>query len=123
MCTDAKIGNIQMTSKGKWSYCEVAWTMKQCSKYDGTTATPKTTSSGGGGTKKSGGGAPKESFWDKVKGTVTSAMSSVDKVKNLVQGVVGTINTAKAASAKAYTNLAVKKPNGPAGVTRLMTTK
>ena len=57
MATDAKITNLRLTRKGKWSYAEVEFTLKQCSKYNGsipatTTTTTTTTSGGGGGTTK-----------------------------------------------------------------------
>ena len=118
MCTDAKISNVQMTSKGKWSYCEVAWTLKQCSKYDGTTGS--SSSSGGGGKRSSGGGKKSGTgFWDKVKGTVQGVITGV---KSVVSGVLGTINAAKKASASAYSNLTTKKTGtGGGGTNRLMT--
>ena len=60
MATDAKITNLRLTRKGKWSYAEVEFTLKQCSKYDGTPGTSSSSSSssssGGGG----GGGTTKE---------------------------------------------------------------
>ena len=33
MATEAKISNIRMNGSGVWTYCEVTWTLKQCSKY------------------------------------------------------------------------------------------
>ncbi|MBQ8708524.1 MAG: hypothetical protein IJ523_10595 [Succinivibrionaceae bacterium] len=40
MLTNASISNIQLAPNGTWTHCEVSLTLKQCSKYDGTT-TPK----------------------------------------------------------------------------------
>lgn len=46
MATSAKISNIFMTGKGKWISCEVAFTLKQCSKYQYETTSTQTTGSG-----------------------------------------------------------------------------
>lgn len=52
MATDAKINDIHMTPKGVWSECEVQWTLKQCSKYDGSTGSSKTKKNTSSSTKK-----------------------------------------------------------------------
>ena len=107
MCVDAKIGNIQMTPAGKWSYCEVTWTLKQCSKYDGTTGSSSSSSGGSGGsTKKTTTTSTSSSILTKVKTAVTNVVTNV---KNAVTGVINTISAAKAASEKAKANLTTKK--------------
>lgn len=95
MCVEAKIGNIQMTPTGKWSYCEVNWTLKQCSKYDGTTGSSN--SSGGSSTKKT------------VTTTTSSISTKAAEVTAAVGLAIGTISLAKAASEKAKINLTNKK--------------
>lgn len=35
MSTEAKISSISPMESGEWSYCEVTWTLKQCSQYNG----------------------------------------------------------------------------------------
>lgn len=104
MCVDAKIGNIQMTPTGKWSYCEVNWTLKQCSKYDGTTGS--SSGGSGGSTKKKTTTSTSSGILEKVKTAVTNAVTNV---KNAVTGVINTISAAKAASEKAKANLTTKK--------------
>ena len=106
MCVDAKIGNIQMTPTGKWSYCEVNWTLKQCSKYNGTTGSSSKSSGDGGSTKKTTTTSTDSSILTKVKTAVTNAATNV---KNAVSGVINTISAAKAASEKAKANLTTKK--------------
>lgn len=110
MATDAKVNNIQMTGSGKWSYCEVALTLKQCSKFDGGTS-----GSSGGSSKTSGSSTKKTSTTKKttlgdVVGKVVSTVKTVaSKVKSAVTSVVSTISAAKKASSAAKTNLTTKK--------------
>lgn len=40
MMTDAEAQNVILTGDGTWVSCEVNMTLKQCSKYDGTTSSP-----------------------------------------------------------------------------------
>ena len=109
MCVDAKIGNIQMTPTGKWSYCEVNWTLKQCSKYDGTTGSSRGGSRGSTkkpSTKKPTTTSTGSGILTKVG---TAVANAVTNVKNAVTGVINTISAAKAASEKAKANLTTKK--------------
>ncbi|MBR3740105.1 MAG: hypothetical protein IKN04_06525 [Clostridia bacterium] len=113
MATDAKVNNIQMTSSGKWSYCEVALTLKQCSKFDGGSSG----GGGGGGGKKSNSGKKtttqtKKTTLGEIVGKVVNGVKTVvSKVKNAITGVVNTISAAKKASNAAKTNLTTKKTN------------
>lgn len=57
MLVTAKISDIELMPGGKWLRCEVAMTLKQASKYDGSTTSSavestEETGSGDGGTKK-----------------------------------------------------------------------
>lgn len=115
MATDAKVNNIQMTGSGKWSYCEVALTLKQCSKFDGGTS-----GSSGGSSNTSGSSTKKRSTTSTTKkttlgdaiGKVVSTVKTVaSKVKSAVTSVVSTISAAKKASSAAKTNLTTKKTN------------
>ena len=105
--------NIQMTSSGKWSYCEVALTLKQCSKFDGGSSG----GGGGGGGKKSNSGKKtttqtKKTTLGEIVGKVVNGVKTVvSKVKNAITGVVNTISAAKKASNAAKTNLTTKKTN------------
>ena len=49
MLTEASVKEIEMTNKGDWIMCDVQLTLKQCTKWDGTTG-------GGGGSSGDGGG-------------------------------------------------------------------
>ena len=49
MMTDAEAQNVMLTGDGRWTSCEVNMTLKQCSKYDGSTSTPSKPKTGGGG--------------------------------------------------------------------------
>ena len=112
MATDAKVNNIQMTGSGKWSYCEVALTLKQCSKFDGGTS-----GSSGGSSKTSGSSTKKTSTTKKttlgdVVGKVVSTVKTVaSKVKSAVTSVVSTISAAKKGSSAGKTNLRTKGTN------------
>ena len=118
MATDAKVNNIQMTSSGKWSYCEVALTLKQCSKFAGGSSGGGKSGGGkksGGSGKKSGTSTKKTTLGDTLKkvakGVVDGVKSVVSKVKGAISGVVNTISAAKKASNAAKTNLTTKKTN------------
>ena len=73
MMVTAKISNIELMPGGKWMRCEVAMTLKQCTKYDGTTtsASNGTSVSSGGGGSSSGSSSSKVS----TKTTPTSTTS------------------------------------------------
>ena len=84
MATDAKITNLCLTRKGEWSYAEVEFTLKQASKYDGSTGSSgggggSTSSSGGGG---GGGGGYKYSVTVYYSGS-SGAVSSVTGYSNV----------------------------------------
>lgn len=118
MATDAKVNNIQMTGSGKWSYCEVTLTLKQCSKFDGSTggsSSKKKSSSSGSKSKSTSTSSKKTTLGDTLKkvakGVVDGVKSVVSKVKTAVSGVVSTISAAKKASNAAKTNLTTKKTN------------
>lgn len=113
MCTDAKINNIQLTGKGTWSACEVQWTLKQCSKFDGTTSSSTTSSSS---TTKTPSSSKKTTTTSTkttlagVAGAVAGAVKgAVSTVKSVVSSVVSTVSAAKKASTAAKTNLTTKK--------------
>ena len=74
MMTGASIGNLQISTKGVWTYCEVSLTFQQCSKYDGSTSGSSSTPSnygGGGGGSDSG---------QKTKKKSTKTKSTKDKI-------------------------------------------
>lgn len=49
IATDAQIKNVRTNRAGTWVSCEVDFTLKQCSKFDGSTTSAAAASSGGGG--------------------------------------------------------------------------
>lgn len=51
MLTEAKAGGIDISPGGKWMHSEVKMTMKQCTKYDGTTITGTGSGKSEGGTQ------------------------------------------------------------------------
>ena len=118
MATDAKVNNIQMTGSGKWSYCEVTLTLKQCSKFAGGSSGGGKSGGGkknGGSGKKTGTSTKKTTLGDTIKkvakGIADGVKSVVSKVKGAISGVVNTISAAKKASNAAKTNLTTKKTN------------
>lgn len=54
MLTEASVKEIEMTNKGDWIMCDVQLTLKQCTKWDGTTG--GSGSSGSGGSSGGNGG-------------------------------------------------------------------
>lgn len=83
MATDAKISNLQITSKGVWSYCEVAFTLKQASKFDGSSASSSSSSSSGSTSSGGGGGGGTRSYKVQIPG-----MSVVTVKASSVQGAI-----------------------------------
>ena len=107
MCTDAKINNIQMTAEGKWKRCEVAWTLKQCSKYAG-----EASSSGGSGSgaKKSAGASTSKTTLGSLIGAVKGAVTGVQTaVKSVISAATSTLSAAKQASNAAKAALTTRK--------------
>lgn len=110
MATDATVSKIQMSGTGKWSYCEVAMTLKQCSKYDGISSSTGGGSGGNGASKTSATGTAKKETLNKKykKEPLVTAMSTSKAIKIGVIQAVNTTNAAKQAS-KAATSAAPKK--------------
>ena len=77
MATDAKIGSIQLSGNGVWKYCEVSWTLKQCSKYSGGSGSSSSGSSGKKSVKKS------------TASTTTSAKKSTSTTKKTSVAATG----------------------------------
>lgn len=110
MATEAKISNIRMTGSGVWTYCEVTWTLKQCSKYSGSSS-----SSGGGGTSKAA------TTVTKVKQAVetvakkalevakTTATTVLQNAQTAVKKAFNTTSSAKTQSAKILADANTKK--------------
>ena len=81
MLTEASVKEIKMTNAADWICCDVQLTLKQCSKWDGTTASSGGGSSGGGGggssSSSSGGGTSTYKVQIPGMGVVTVKASSV----------------------------------------------
>lgn len=69
MMTDANAKNVELTGDGRWVCCEVEMTLKQCSKYDGTT-----TSSKPQGSNKSGYKYSVTVYWSGSSGAIQSVV-------------------------------------------------
>lgn len=96
MATEAKTQSIRLSPTGKMNYCEIAWTLKQCSKYGGSSSSSSSGSGSGGGKKQ----IPKNVV-DKVKQTATTVMTTVaGAIVSWVTGATNTTNAAKTQSAK-----------------------
>ena len=80
MLTEAQVKEIQMTRKGDWIMCDVQLTLKQCTKWDGTTGGGG--SSGGGSSGGSSGGGYKYSVTVYYSGS-SGAVSSVTGYSNV----------------------------------------
>lgn len=72
MATDAKISNIAI-SAGKWTLCEVAWTLKQCAKVgDSSTA------------QQSSGGTPKKTTPSAQNQTTSKSGTKGNQLKDIM---------------------------------------
>ena len=111
MATEAKISNIRMTGSGVWTYCEVTWTLKQCSKYGGSASS---SSGGSSGTNKVV-AAVKQTINTVVqkvtetKQKVATASSMLQNVQAAAKKVLGTTSAAKAQSASVLADANKKK--------------
>lgn len=103
MMVTAKINNIELMPGGKWLRCEVALTLKQASKYDGTTSSAATQTSGGSG--ESGGGSGNGTGSKKVS---TKTQSAAASNINLGYGPVTNSYAEKLAAADAAAKEAAK---------------
>ena len=102
MCTSAQVNNVQLTNTGIWKSCEVDWTLKQCSKFDGSYS-----SGSSGSTKQST--AKKSTGTSKSKSEATGGGVNLgDALVSAVNGVIDWVNAAKKASAHSYSNLTSK---------------
>lgn len=107
MLTEASISETIIAPNGTWISCKVQLTMKQCSKYDGSSA--GTSSSSGTGASGSSSGSQKAStkqtsFWTKAMNTVKEAFEeNVETIKSNLSGGLSLLqkltNTAKKTSA------------------------
>lgn len=87
MMISAKIDKIEHLPNGTWIYCEVALTLKQCTKANGSTKSESSSSSSG--SKKSS-----------TKSTSTKKTTSSTKKKSTISAVVGAVAGAVASVAK-----------------------
>jgi len=114
MMTDAKITNISMNPAGAWISCEVQMTLKQCSKFDGSTASAP---SGGGGVSKTSSSsktsAKKASSKNSSLKTIKSSATAIgNTVKSVVKGVTNFLSAAQKQSAKVLKDSKTKKTGG-----------
>lgn len=105
MLVDASVKEIGMTNNGTWTRANVAITMKQCTKNDGSTGGGSSGGSSGGGSSSgsSGGGGSKKTsvktssitsaVVGAVTGVVTAVKNTVTKVKNALTGATSTASS------------------------------
>lgn len=106
MMTGASIGNLQISSKGVWTYCEVSLTFQQCSKYDGSTSGSSSTPSnygGGGGGSNSGQKTKKKSTKSKSAKEDFPKPSDTPLFKSELSAPSDVIAAAKAAASTVKT--------------------
>ena len=98
MLTEASVKEIEMTNKGDWIMCDVQLTLKQCTKWDGTTGGGGGSSGGGGGGSSGGNGGGKvytaTVYYSASSGAVqsvtrTSTISYDDALKKAYAAVPG----------------------------------
>lgn len=108
MATEAKISNIRMTGSGVWIYCEVTWTLKQCSKYGGSTSS---SSGGSSGTSKAVAAVKQtiNAVVQKVTETKQAASSMLQNIQAAAKKALGTTSAAKKQSASVLADANKKK--------------
>ena len=98
MLTEASVKEIEMTNNGDWIMCDVQLTLKQCTKWDGTTGGGGGSSGGGGGGSSGGNGGGKvytaTVYYSASSGAVqsvtrTSTISYDDALKKAYAAVPG----------------------------------
>ena len=118
MMTDAEAQNVTLTGDGKWVSCEVTMTLKQCSKYDGTTtpatpsapSTPSKPTTSTTTTTSSG-----TSIFQKVKDKVTQVVTGVKDAISKVAAALKTATTAKQQSQQVLKDSARSGGSGGGG--------
>lgn len=106
MATEAKISNIRMNGSGVWTYCEVTWTLKQCSKYGASSS-----SSSSSGKKKKN----KSTIASWFSAIGTGVKTAAEAVKAAVKGTLNTTSDAKKQSAAILADANKKKSGGGGG--------
>ena len=104
MATEAKISNIRMTGSGVWTYCEVTWTLKQCSKYGAS-------SSSSSGKKKKN--KSTTASWFRAIGTGIKTAAAA--VATAAKSALNTTSDAKKQSAAILADANKKKSGGGGG--------
>lgn len=105
MSTDATISSVTISASGAWSYAEVSWTLKQCSKYDDTSGGGNGSGSGGsGGGSGSGSGSGGSGKTRKSGNNMVDELST-DKINNKVETALSIIKRANVASQQSYNAL------------------
>lgn len=106
MATEAKISNIRMNGSGVWTYCEVTWTLKQCSKYGASSS-----SSSSSGKKKKN----KSTIASWFSAIGTGVKTAAEAVKAAVKSTLNTTSDAKKQSAAILADANKKKSGGGGG--------
>ena len=104
MATEAKISNIRMNGSGVWTYCEVTWTLKQCSKYGAS-------SSSSSGKKKKN--KSTTASWFRAIGTGIKTAAAA--VATAAKSALNTTSDAKKQSAAILADANKKKSGGGGG--------
>lgn len=112
MATEAKISNIRMNGSGVWTYCEVTWTLKQCSKYGASSS-----SSSSSGKKKKNKSTTASWFSAIATGIKTAAETILlpKDVKAAAKSALNTTSDAKKQSAAVLADANKKKSVGGGG--------
>lgn len=111
MATEAKISNIRMNGSGVWTYCEVTWTLKQCSKYG---ASSSSSSSSG---KKKKNKSTTASWFSAIATGIKTAAETILLPKDVKAAVKSTLNITSDAKKQSAAVLADanKKKSGVGG--------
>ena len=120
MLTEASVKEIEMTNKGDWIMCDVQLTLKQCTKWDGTTGGGGGSSGGGGGGSSGGNGGGKvytaTVYYSASSGAVqsvtrTSTISYDDALKKAYAAVPGNAQWASTNPQQATNQTPAKSTN------------
>ena len=97
MATEAKISDLVLTASGQWVSCEVEWTLKQDSTFDGSTSSGSsgTSGSGSGGSGKTTGEKGTDDNPEYGTGAGGGNAGDGEEEKEKAAGLVEEINSAK----------------------------
>ena len=113
MLIKANTKNVQLSPNGTWIHAEIEMTMKQCTKYDGTTNSASSSNNNNNNKKitltDEAKTKIKDSMQEKITNVAEAAKNVVTKLGDALKTAVQATSAAKQQSQQAYSNLTTKK--------------